>query len=318
MSKQPSENIDKREATSPKLSVIIPMFNEQRYILRCLKSLKEQSNDHFEIILVDDGSTDDTLQVVDAFLANAKFKKSQVQVLHQKRQGPGAARNLGARTAKGEILILIDADMVFDKNYLQELTLPLKDDKVMGTFHGTEKVANSRNIWARCWSIDRMPNCPEYSGVYRAIRKKHFLSSKGFDAKKGYFDDDLASILGKQSRAVPSAICYHNNPETLGEAFQHSVWVGKSFARDTRSLKDYLFRFWFILLCMILGFGVVLYTKSFIVIPLLILALLLLVSLKRTVYENYPLYLLFLPILLVVRFTGYLLGAVLAVVSKKY
>ena len=89
-----------------KISVIIPTYNEESVILDCLRSLASQSLKDFEIIVVDDGSTDTTVE-----------KLEDVMVLHQNHLGAGAARNLGAKQAKGDILVFVDADMTFDRNF---------------------------------------------------------------------------------------------------------------------------------------------------------------------------------------------------------
>src|SRR3972149_5566353 len=100
-----------------KISVIIPTYNETSVIGECLRSLSKQSYKDFEIIVVDDGSTDSTFQSASKFqIPNSKF-----QILHGEHLGAGAARNLGASHAKGEILVFVDADMTFDRDFLRNL-----------------------------------------------------------------------------------------------------------------------------------------------------------------------------------------------------
>ena len=96
------------------ISVIIPAFNEEKTIGGCLKSLKNQSYKQMEIIVVDDGSSDSTRNIVKGF--------SDIKLLTQSHKGPGQARNLGASNAKGEILIFVDVpairpDIIFIFNH---------------------------------------------------------------------------------------------------------------------------------------------------------------------------------------------------------
>jgi glycosyltransferase involved in cell wall biosynthesis len=70
------------------VSIIIPMYNESRYIARCLESLTHQSFQDFEVILIDDGSTDNTVQIAETFT-----DRFPLRILQQKRGGPGKARN---------------------------------------------------------------------------------------------------------------------------------------------------------------------------------------------------------------------------------
>ncbi len=215
-----------------KLSIIIPAYNEEKDIAECLNSLKKQTYTNFEIILVDDGSTDNTINVAKKFKA--------VKILKQNHQGPGKARNLGARNSSGEILIFVDADMTFDKDYLKNLIKPLIEDKkreLIGTTHDYEEAKNTKNIWSSMWGKIRIStkdkNPKIYAGdvkIFRAIWKKKFLDMGGFDSKYGYADDQtfwfkysIKPVLAK------NAMCYHNNPETLKATFKQARWIGASW-----------------------------------------------------------------------------------------
>src|SRR3990167_11506106 len=117
-----------------KVSVIIPTFNEEKDIVECLESLKNQTLKALEIIVIDDGSTDNTLRVLSEFpISNFQF-----QIIKQNHKSPGQARNLGAKNAKGEILVFVDADMTFDKKFIQMLIKPIISGKAIGTFSKDE------------------------------------------------------------------------------------------------------------------------------------------------------------------------------------
>src|SRR3989344_6984445 len=119
-------------AKKPLLSIIIPTYNEKNDLGECLETLFNQSYKNFEIIIVDDGSTDSTLEIVKEF--SKKYKRTII--LNQSHQGPGKARNLGAAKAKGEIFIFIDSDMSFPDDFLEKLVKPILEDKnneVIGT-----------------------------------------------------------------------------------------------------------------------------------------------------------------------------------------
>ncbi len=214
-----------------KISVVIPTYNEQNVIGECVKSLSRQTHRDFEIIIVDDGSTDNTL----AIAREIDFDAHKVTILEQKHKGPGAARNLAAKHAKGDILVFVDADMTFDKNFLKMLIKPITSGSAKGTFSKYEYVANWDNVWARCWNINegwkprrRHPkNYPDHHPVFRAIIKDEFLRVGGF-TPGGYNDDwSLAKKLDYEAVAAPGAIFYHQNPESLHEIFFHAKWVGK-------------------------------------------------------------------------------------------
>lgn len=211
------------------ISVIIPTYNEESVIEDCLNSLAKQSTYDFDLIVVDDGSSDGTLQK----LQNSKTPK--LKVLTQQHKGAGAGRNLGAKQAKGDILVFVDADMTFDKNFLKMLVKPIVSGKTKGTFSKDEYVSNWNNIWSRCWNKNegwmdkkRHPkNYPDTQKVFRAILKSEFDKVGGFTAG-GYNDDwSLSEKLGYEATVAEKAIFFHRNPESLKEVFNHAKWVGK-------------------------------------------------------------------------------------------
>jgi glycosyltransferase involved in cell wall biosynthesis len=214
-----------------KVSIIIPTYNEEKVIIKCLKSLSKQTYKDIEIIVVDDGSTDKTLKV----LSGLRISDFGFRILRAEHRGPGAARNLGAKKAKGEILVFVDADMTFDKDFINRLVQPIIGGKTRGCFSKEEYVSNWENFWARCWNINegwqerrRHPkNYPDKQKVFRAILKKEFERVGGF-TPGGYNDDwSLSYKLGYEATAAPGAIFYHLNPSNLEEIFFQAVWIGK-------------------------------------------------------------------------------------------
>jgi glycosyltransferase involved in cell wall biosynthesis len=214
-----------------RLSVIIPTYNESDQIIDCLKSLGRQTLKDFEVIVVDDGSTDNTLERLSEF----QISNFKLQILETKHLGPGAARNVGAKSAKGRILVFVDADMTYAKNFLKELVKPIVKGASKGTFSKEEYVSNWNNVWARCWNINqgwekkkRHPKrYPEYQKVFRAILSSEFKKVDGF-TPGGYTDDySLSDKLGYLANNAIGARFFHNNPSSLKEVFLHAKWVGK-------------------------------------------------------------------------------------------
>ena len=96
------------------ISVIIPVFNMEKYLHRCVDSVLSQSFEDFELIMVDDGSNDASSSICD----NYAKADDRVIVIHQENQGVSAARNVGLDRCKGEWVCFIDADDVISENYL--------------------------------------------------------------------------------------------------------------------------------------------------------------------------------------------------------
>lgn len=210
------------------VSIIIPIFNEQRNISDCIASLQSQSYKPLEIIVVDDGSTDKTRKILK--------KTKGIKLLYQEHEGPGAARNKGALKSKGEILVFVDADMTFNKRFIDKLTKPIIGGKVIGTFTKEEFVSNNENSLSQFWSINRgfqagrmhPINYPDKQKVFRAISKDQFEKVSGFDTKIGYTDDwTLSHKLGTKAISAPGAMIYHRNPDSIKEAFGQAFWMAK-------------------------------------------------------------------------------------------
>ena len=109
-----------------KISVIIPIYNCQKYLSECLQSLSNQSISDFETILVDDGSSDSSLEICETYSLN----KDKVKVIHTDNNGVSIARNIGLKNAKGELVIFIDADDVLEYNYLEILSQTIENNDV--------------------------------------------------------------------------------------------------------------------------------------------------------------------------------------------
>lgn len=101
----------------PTISVIIPVYNAKKYLTECLQSVIAQTYRDFEIILVDDGSTDGSGELCDRYAAEYDF----VLALHQKNGGASAARNRGLKEAKGEFVHFIDSDDLLSQNDSYEM-----------------------------------------------------------------------------------------------------------------------------------------------------------------------------------------------------
>lgn len=102
---------------APKISVIIPVYNVERYLRECLDSVLKQSFKEIEVICVDDASTDNSLNI----LKDYACKDNRITVATQKNYGAAVARNVGLKLAKGEYLLIIDSDDMLEIDSLEKL-----------------------------------------------------------------------------------------------------------------------------------------------------------------------------------------------------
>ncbi len=208
-------------------SVIIPAYNSASTIGECVDALKAQdfSKKEFEIIVVDDGSTDGTAGVAE---------KAGAKVFAQQNAGPARARNLGAKNAKGRILLFTDADCIARKNWLSQMLRPFEDREVVG-MQGAYKTMQ-QSLVARFAQLeieeryermaqhaDRLDWIGSYSAAYR---REDFFAAGGFDEsfpKASGEDPELSYKLAKMGKKLvfnPKAIVYHTHPDTIFKYFK--------------------------------------------------------------------------------------------------
>ena len=126
----------------PKLSVIVPIYNVEQYIHKCVDSILNQNFKDFELILVDDGSPDSCGKICDEYAQ----KDERVKVIHKVNGGLSDARNFGLEKAKGEYVSFIDSDDWVDENiYSESLKYMEENDLDIVCFDVTE-VRTNKNL----------------------------------------------------------------------------------------------------------------------------------------------------------------------------
>lgn len=102
-------------------SIIIPVYNAEKYLDDCVKSVLGQTYTDYEVILVDDGSTDGSANMCDQYVKKSGCKAGEVKVIHKENGGVPSARNAGIKAAKGDFLVFIDSDdYLADSNFLED------------------------------------------------------------------------------------------------------------------------------------------------------------------------------------------------------
>lgn len=216
-------------------SVIIPAYNSEKTIAQTLNALKKQDfpKNKYEIIVVDDGSKDKTVEIA---------KKFRVKVFANPHRGPAWQRNFGAKKAKGEIILFTDSDCVSNRNWLKEMTKPFVEKEIVGV-SGTYKTLNKNKIIARFEGYEiekrhkRMKKAKyiDFIGTYSAAyRKKNFLKFDGFDTSfpvASGEDPELSFRIAKAGYKMvfnPKAFVYHPHIDSLRgylrQKFYRAYW----------------------------------------------------------------------------------------------
>ena len=209
------------------VSVVNPAYNAEKTIERALDSLFNQTFEgRVEVIVVNDGSKDKTQEIVKNII---KKSKSKITLISQKNQGPAAARNAGAKAAKGKIVLFTDSDCVPEKDWVKEMLEPFKEKGIVGV-QGRYRIFNKEKVVARFVQYEieerykRMEKQKyiDFIGSYSAgYRRDVFLEFDGFDTsfKKASGEDPEISYRmadkGLKMVFAPNAIVYHSHPESL-------------------------------------------------------------------------------------------------------
>jgi hypothetical protein len=136
-----------RRARLPDVSIIVPAYNEQNGIGACVRSLAAADYPNVDIVVVDDGSTDDTAAVV------TSLALPNVRLVSQRSAGKPAALNTGILLARHDILILVDGDTIFEPDAVRALVEPFAEPNV-GAVSGNTKVGNRRGLLGRWQHIE--------------------------------------------------------------------------------------------------------------------------------------------------------------------
>ena len=112
----------------PLISVIVPVYNTEKYLKACLESVQKQSYMNFELLLIDDGSSDGSGAICDFFANN----DSRIRVFHTNNRGVSYARNLGLTYARGSYVMFVDSDDELPNNAIESLISETADFTVGG------------------------------------------------------------------------------------------------------------------------------------------------------------------------------------------
>ena len=171
-----------------KISVVIPCFNNENTIIETIESVLKQSYSSIEMIIVNDGSTDQSEQVICAYIESKKI--TNITVINQVNAGPSASRNCGATKATGEYLMFLDADDLLASTYIDTCISKLKEDKSLNiVYTAGEYFDAKKGKWklpAFSIPVFLEANCIPISAV---MRTEVFKKVGGFDPNLGYTED---------------------------------------------------------------------------------------------------------------------------------
>ncbi|MFW5953546.1 MAG: glycosyltransferase [Candidatus Natronoplasma sp.] len=227
------------------VSVIINVYNEEENIEDCLDSLLDQTYDDFELLVVDDGSTDDTMEIVERY--SEKFNLNTCRTEHI---GLQKARKMGVDRSTGDIVIIVDADEIFKPDFLENMLSPFSDGEV-GAVGGMLKSVGEGWVTDAYGALNEIfytirtdgEEVDWIQGGCSAFRKEALEETGGLTTEDTSEDKDISWKLKNAGWKVvlsENAVAYHKDPQTLGSLMKREYDIGK---REYLLLKDYKERF---------------------------------------------------------------------------
>ena len=155
-------------------SVIVPTYNRESFIVKTIQSVLNQTYSNFELIIVDDGSTDNTEKVV------RRIKDERIKYYKKENAERGAARNYGTNKAEGDYITFLDSDDLLYSKYLKEASLFIKKNKSVSLFHQLFEEKNNS---------DKLIHSADYTNnnVFKSLIKKgNFMACQGMFLQKDF------------------------------------------------------------------------------------------------------------------------------------
>lgn len=164
------------------VSVIVPVYNTSRYLSECLESIIAQSYSNIEIICVNDGSTDNSLEILQKYAA----KDSRIKIISQKNQGQSAARNIGLSLCTGDFIIMVDSDDTIDNKLIKICLEHMKKYDVDGVYFNSDRFNEKGDVWN---VYTGLPYVPENSEIIDT--KTSFFASTWSNAPWGIYNRNI-------------------------------------------------------------------------------------------------------------------------------
>lgn len=221
----------------PKFSIIVPVYNVEKYIKKCLDSIFNQTFKNFEVIVVNDGTKDKSMDIV---------KEYDVKIINQENSGLSEARNTGVRSASGEYIIFIDSDDFIEKELLKKVNDSLNNKPDVVRFqiqdYKDEKVTNKYNEepFENLNGTEAFEKICKYHYIENAWAyaiKRSYYEKEKFSFKKGTYHEDFGLtplIIIKASKVNSINYLGYNYVQREG-----SIMSSKDYEKTKKKVDDF-------------------------------------------------------------------------------
>jgi glycosyltransferase involved in cell wall biosynthesis len=226
--------MQKNGTEQPLVSVIIPTYNSDRFLVKCLESLKNQTWKNVEVIITDDGSTDNTLQTA---------KKYKCNVIKNPKRGRAEAKNEGIKHSSGQYLLFADSDMELTRNVISEcVELVMEDPHAGGIVIPERSVGNS--FWVKVRDFERSFYCGSIVESARFFPARLAKEVGGFEEGLVFFEEStlpykIQRIKQGTFPRIKSVILHHEEDFLLATWLRKKFYYGKTIYLYRHKYNDY-------------------------------------------------------------------------------
>ncbi|MGL6058533.1 MAG: glycosyltransferase family 2 protein [Culicoidibacterales bacterium] len=186
------------------ISLIIPIYNVEKYLPRCLAMISNQTSRNFEVIFINDGSTDQSLTILQSWIVK-QDKEQRYQIISQTNQGLGASRNCGIEQASGQYFWCIDSDDFISANAIEQLNNEINKNSSVEIFGFNYQVWPKKYQELRKYpqNQNNQLDITDISACDKII-KRHFWQKYQFSFPEGYYYEDtgIIPIVIEQAQSV--------------------------------------------------------------------------------------------------------------------
>jgi len=220
---------------TPLVSILIPAYNEEKVIANTIESTLEINYPHKDIIVIDDGSKDNTLMIA------KRYQDKGVRVLHKTNGGKATALNLALTFAKGELIAVLDADTLASRNSIKEIVKVFENEKDIAAVAGNIKVRNKKNWITWCQALEYVAGIQIarrafdlfgaitiVPGALGCFRRSVLMEAGAYDKETIVEDFDTTIKILKSGlvvRGTTKSVAYTEAPNTLRDFYnQRKRW----------------------------------------------------------------------------------------------
>lgn len=236
-----------RQVSNPKVSIVIPVYNVERFLKQCLDSVLAQTFTDYEVVCVNDGSTDSSPGILRRY---AK-KDNRILVIDQENGGLSAARNTGMSYARGEYIAFLDSDDYLDSQMLEKTVAKAEESHAdivifdywlyfdstgeLGTYRDQDIYAR---LSGRLFTLEEQPEMAQFIGVWDRLFRRSFLESHGFQYPVGRIYEDVTFCVETELAAKRIALLadhlYYYRRDVVGS-------ITGNEAGNRKHKEDFLF-----------------------------------------------------------------------------